>query len=171
MVSQRKEGNWREEPLRRGWGRRTERGQDALPPGAGERPERTSDVGKVEDGWGAPLLSQRNVSSSLIWALGAEVMLDIWGMRTCDLHLSAAKWTHREGRKDEVIDFTRDSSEQLPGPFPVTCHCREPEWSSRVWCALSLLPVRPSLPPFLPRSSLSPSPSPLLLFLQMQEKE
>ena len=65
MVSQRKEGNWREEPLRRGWSR-TERGQDALPPGTGERPERTSDVGRVEDGWGALLLSQRNGSSSLI---------------------------------------------------------------------------------------------------------
>lgn len=57
MVSQRKEGNWREEPLRRGWSRRTERGRDALPPRAGESPERTSDVGRVEDGWGAPLLS------------------------------------------------------------------------------------------------------------------
>lgn len=66
MVSQRKEGNWREEPLRRGWSRRTERGQDALPPGAGERPERTSDVGRVEGGWGALQLSQRNGSSSLI---------------------------------------------------------------------------------------------------------
>lgn len=85
MVNQRKEGNWREEPLRRGWSRRTERGQDALPPRAGERLERTSDVARVEDGWGAPLLSQRNVSWSLIWALGAKVMLDICGMRTCDL--------------------------------------------------------------------------------------
>ena len=70
-------------------------------------------------------------------------------MRTCDLHLSAAKWTHREGRREEVIDFTQDSSEQLPRPFPVTRHCQEPEWSSRVWCAL-FPSACPSLSPSLP---------------------
>lgn len=59
-----------------------------------------------------------------------------------------------------MIDFTRHSSEQLPRPFPVMCHCREAEWSSRAWCALFPLPVRSSLPAFLLLSSLSPSPSP-----------
>ena len=54
-----------------------------------------------------------------------------------------------KGRREEVIDFTRDSSEQLPRPFPVMCHCWETSGVPGLGVPFSLLPVHPSLPPFL----------------------